>query len=122
MHAPPPVGDTTPFNLEAIVAELRGEATYSNVGHAARTLLRASDLRLVLVAMKSGSRMNEHKTQETVLLHTLSGSVRLDLPDQSHALGPGNITAIERGVRHAVEADRDSAFLLTLGWPAQIDE
>jgi quercetin dioxygenase-like cupin family protein len=122
MHEPQPVGDTTPFILEAIVADLRNDATYAKMGHTARTLLRASDLRLVLVAIKSGGRMNEHETQETALLHTLSGDVRVDLPDRSLDLGPGQIVAIERGVRHTVEARRDSAFLLTLGWPAQVDD
>lgn len=122
MHKPQPVGDTNPFTIDAIVAELRNEPAYSEMGHAARTLLRESDLRLVLIAIRSGGRMSEHETQETALFHTLSGSVRLDLPARSLDLGPGQIVAVERGVRHAVEARGDSTFLLTLGWPARVDD
>lgn len=122
MHEPQAVGDDTPFDLESIVAVLRGDSTYESTGHTARTLLKAPDIRVVLVAIASGGRMNEHQTQETMLLHVLSGGIRVDLPKGPVELSSGQLLAVEKGARHTVEANRDSAFLLILGWPAKVDD
>lgn len=114
-----PASEATSLDLDAIVANLRADTAYESSGHTARTLLRTSDMRIVLVALEKGRRMQEHETQETVVIHVLSGNLHLDLPHGPMNLFPGQIVTIEKGARHAVEAYSDSAFLLTLGWPAR---
>lgn len=109
----------TSFDLAAIDAELRAEDAYEREGHTARTLARSPDLRIVLVVMKAGARIAEHRADETVSVHTLSGQVRLRLPDRTAELAAGQLLVLERGQRHAVEAVGDAAFLLTLGWRGQ---
>ena len=104
------------FDLGAVDSELRAEDAYQREGHTARTLVRSPDLRIVLVVMKAGARIAEHRANETVSVHTLSGHVRLGLPDKAADLVAGQLLVLERGQRHDVEAIRDSAFLLTLGW------
>jgi hypothetical protein len=106
--ASPPAGPT--FDLPAVDRDLRREDAYRRDGHTARTLVRAPDLRIVLVVMP------EHRAAETVSIHAVSGHIRLRVADETVDLPTGRLLVLEGGVSHDVEAIQESAFLLTLGW------
>jgi quercetin dioxygenase-like cupin family protein len=106
------------YDLLAIGAELRATKEYAQNGHTARSLAREDDVRIVLLAMKASARIAEHRAGETAVVHVLSGHVRLHLPDKTVDLPAGGLLVLRPGVQHDVEAIVDSAFLLTLGWPA----
>lgn len=107
------------FDLVAIDVEMRRENAYEHDGHTARTLVREPDFRVVFIVMKAGARMAEHRTKNTASIHVLSGHVKLGLPDRSADLSAGQLFVLGQGLRHDVEAAEESAFLLTLGWPAR---
>ena len=119
MSKPEPIHQGVVFGLGSIDAEMRREDAYQREGHTARTLAREDDLRIVLVVMKAGARITEHRANDTASIHALSGHVRLRLPDKVADLPAGRLLVLERGLRHDVEAVADSAFLLTLGWQAK---
>jgi quercetin dioxygenase-like cupin family protein len=119
MSKPEPTHQGAVFDLASIDAEMRREDAYEREGHTARTLVREQDLRIVLVVMKAGARIAEHRATDTASVHTLSGHVRLQLPDKAADLPAGRLLVLERGLRHDVEAVAESAFLLTLGWQAK---
>ena len=104
------------FDLSAIERELRQEDAYQTDGHTARTLLRAPDLRVLLIVMKGGSRMAEHQAIASASIHALSGQLRLHLPDRTVELPAGQLLVLAGGLRHDVEAAIDSTCVLTLGW------
>ncbi len=112
------------FDLAEITREMRGEAEYNHGhGHAARTIVRADDLRVVLIAIRAGAHIAEHVAQATAAIQVVSGRVRIRLPrlarqheDRFEELLPGRLLAMERGLAHSVEALEDSALLVTLGW------
>lgn len=106
------------LDLETIANELRTEQAYVREGHAARTLIRLSDLRIVVIALKAGKTMSEHHADVTASVQTLSGHIRLQLPDRRVDLPVGHLLVLGTGVPHDVSAESDSTFLLTLGWPA----
>ena len=118
MSKPESIHQGAVFDLAAIDAEMRREDAYQRDGHTARTLVREDDIRIVLIVMRAGARMAEHRANETASIHTLSGRVRLRLPDHDADLPAGRLLVLERGLRHDVEAVAESAFLLTLGWQA----
>jgi quercetin dioxygenase-like cupin family protein len=104
------------FDLTAVDRELRREEGYQREGHTARTLVREADLRVVLVVMKAGARIPEHRADETTSVHALSGHLRLRLPDQTVDLPPGGLLVLQKDLAHDVEAVEECAFLLTFGW------
>lgn len=106
------------FNLETIAQELRAREPYAREGHTARTLIRSSDLRVVVVAVKAGKTISEHHANVTAAVQTLSGHIRLQLPDRSVDVTEGQLLVLGAGLSHDVYAEIDSTFLLTLGWPA----
>ena len=116
MSRPEPTHQGAVFDLAAIDAEMRREEAYQRDGHTARTLVREEDMRVVLVVMRAGARITEHRANDTASIHALSGHVRLRLPDNVADLPAGRLLVLERGLRHDVEAVAESAFLLTLGW------
>ncbi len=102
------------LDLAAADRELRAEDAYRHDGHIARTLVREPAMRVVLVVMRAGAKIAEHRSQDTASIHALSGHLRLTLPDRTVDLPAGKLLVTAPELAHDVEAVGDSAFLLTL--------
>jgi quercetin dioxygenase-like cupin family protein len=109
-------GAALTFNLAAEAEALMGEPTWHAHGHNAKTLVKHPDFRVVLIALKAGARMPEHKTDQCVTIHALEGRLRLHLPKSTLDLSKGELLALEQTVLHDIEALVNSVFLLSLGW------
>lgn len=108
------------FDLTSELGELhRDESWKQTAGRSAKTLVKHPDLRIVLIAMKANTRMQEHTAVARISVQTLSGHIRLHLPQQAVDLPSGHLLALNECLPHDVEAIEDSAFLLTLSWPAE---
>ncbi len=114
----------TVFDLAEIVREMRNEAEYNHGhGHTARTVIRADELRVVLIAIRAGAHIAEHVARSTAAIQVVSGRVRIRLPrlarqheDRFEELSPGRLLAMEGGLAHSIEALEESALLVMLGW------
>ncbi|MCB9707251.1 MAG: hypothetical protein H6714_00475 [Myxococcales bacterium] len=95
---------------------MRQEDAYQRAGHTARTLVRSADLRVVALVMKAGARIAEHQAPQSASIQTVSGHLRLHLPDRTVDLPAGQIPALAPGLRHDLEATADTMFVLTLGF------
>ena len=117
MPKPEPTTRGVVFDLTTADRDLRNEDAYAREGHTARTLVRESDVRIVLLVLKAGGRIPEHRADATASIHALSGHVRLRLEDQVVELPAGRLLVLDGGLRHDVEAVVESTLLLTLGRP-----
>ena len=115
-HASPMAEPLMEFDLPAEVDRLRAETTWSS-GQNAKTLVKYSDLRVVLTVLQAKARMPEHKTEGRISVHVLSGHIHLRAAGRTFSLRPGGLLALDHGVPHSVEALEESAFLLTIAWP-----
>lgn len=104
------------LDLPAEIERLQAEAAWPS-GHNARTLIKYDDLRVVLVGLRQGARMAEHKSDGRISIHVLTGHVQFTAAERTFRLRPGGLLALDHGVRHDVEALEESAFLLTIAWP-----
>ncbi len=104
------------FDLNKEIQQLRSEGRWQT-GHTAKTLVKYADFRVVLVVMKPGGRLEKHRTEGRISVQTLTGHVRFRTADQLIELPAGQMVALERDIPHDVEADSDSAILLTIAWP-----
>ena len=113
-------GPLLEFNLASELDELRRDESWLQpTGRSSRTLVKHPDLRIVLIAMKTNTRMHEHTAAGRISVHTLTGHIRLHLPDRIVDLPAGRLLALDQCVPHDVEAAEDSSFLLTLSWPPE---
>ena len=109
-------------NLLAEVQQLRQQESWlSGAERVSKTLVKYSDFRLVLVAMKAASVMKEHSTEGQISIHSLSGHLRVLLENTVVDLRAGELLALACGIPHGVEALEESVFLLTIAWPKRID-
>jgi len=111
------VGSLLQFDLAMETDQLRREDPWNTVSRNAKTLVKYADLRIVLIVMKSGTRMEGHKADGSISIQGFSGNLRLHLANQSVELPAGRLLTLERGLPHEVEALEDSSFLLTISWP-----
>jgi quercetin dioxygenase-like cupin family protein len=105
------------FNLLKEVAELHQEEAWLQTGRNSKTLVKQPDLRIVLLALKKGGRVEKHKADARISIHTLSGHVKLQLPEETVDLPAGHLLALDRTIEHDLEALEESAILLTISWP-----
>ena len=111
------------FDLTSELDQLyRDESWLQAAGRSSKTLVKHPDLRIVLIAMKTNTRMHEHTAAARISVHTLRGHIRLHLPQQVVELPSGHLLALDECIPHDVEAAEDSAFLLTLSWPPETKE
>jgi len=119
------IGDTlgTPILQCDLLEEIQNlhkeEAWLQGTGPSSKTLVKHPDLRIVLLAMRKKMCMHEHRTAARISMQTLAGHIRLRLPDRMVELPTGQMLVLDQCVPHDVEAEEDSAFLLTLSWRGQ---
>jgi quercetin dioxygenase-like cupin family protein len=111
----PFVSRDVPFEI----ARLRTERAYEAEGHAGRTFTKYTDLRVVLEAMKEDVRLPCHETAGRMTVQVIFGQLRVWLRyGENLDLAEGSFAAIDAGSVHQIESLQESAFLLTLAWPA----
>lgn len=116
MHKPEPLIDAETFDLAALERELRNDAQYERSSQVARTLVRTSDQRIVLMVLRAGAKLAEHHADATVSIQVLTGHVHFHLPSRALDVKSGGLLVLSTALRHDVVALEDSALLLTLGW------
>lgn len=106
------------LDLAAEAASLRTLPSWQARGHGAKTLAKYSDLRLVLLVLRAGARIQEHRTDHRVTIQTVAGSVELALADQRVDLPAGGVLVLDRQLAHDVLALEESVVLLTISGEA----
>lgn len=114
MTKPSTISQGAVFDLAIVDRELRTEDAYDRDGHTARTLVREPTMRVVLVVMKAGAKIAQHRTHDPASIHALSGHVRLSLPDRTVDLSAGQLLVIAPELAHDVEAVVESRVLISL--------
>ena len=90
-------------------------------GRSSRTLAKYHDFRAVLMTMKAGTTMEEHKTEGSISVHTLTGRVRLSVGKQQIDIPADHVVMLYSDQPHSVEAVVDSSFLLTIAWHERVE-
>ena len=105
------------IDLERELQQLRQEDSWQReTGRSSKTLAKYPDFRIVLIMMKGGTRMRQHRAEERISLQELKGQVRIHLADRTVDVSAGHLLMLDCGVLHDVEALEESAMLLTISW------
>ena len=102
------------FDLVAETEALRQEHGWRDSGHSAKTLVKHQDQRIVLIAMKAGTRMMKHEAPGAISIQVLSGRLRVHAGRATFELPSASLLALDRALPHDVEATEDSSLVLTL--------
>jgi len=102
------------YDLTREAAALRRERSWERGDRNAKTLVQEPGLRVVLVALRPGARLDDHESHAQVTVQVLAGRLRVRLADRTVEGVPDRLISIEAGVAHALEALEESTFLLTI--------
>ena len=83
----------------------------------ARTLVKDELLRVTLVTLAPGGRVEEHEAPGPITVQPLAGRLRFVVEGVEHELEAGDLLALEAGVPHSVRSDEGGSFLLTVAHP-----
>jgi len=105
------------IDLDRELQQLRREDSWQReTGRSSKTLAKYPDFRIVLILMKGGTRMRQHRAEGRISIQQLKGQVCIHLADRKLSLLPGHLLVLDCGVLHDVEALEESALLLTISW------
>jgi len=105
------------IDFERELRQLRLEDSWQREsGRSSKTLAKYPDFRIVLILMKSGTRMRQHRAEGRISIQQLKGEVRVHLAARKVTLSTGHLLVLDCGVLHDVEALEESALLLTISW------
>ena len=102
------------FDLPAIIADLKQEPTWRTARRNAITLLKQPRFRIVLVVLQGEAEVGSHSTDSPVTVQALEGRVTVRVGVDEFVLGAGELLTLRPGLEHAVRAQSESAFVLTL--------
>src|SRR5579863_1122809 len=108
------------IDFERELQQLRQENSWQReTGRSSKTLAKYPDFRIVLILMKSGTQMRQHRAEGRISIQQLKGQVCIHLPNREVNVSAGQLLVLDCGVVHDVEALEESALLLTISWPSQ---
>ena len=119
-HPQPMAASYLEFDIARELEQLHREAGWQS-GQNAKTLVKYDRLRIVLIALRAGSKIPEHQTEGHISIQTVVGHIRVRAQGRSFELRSGGLLALDQGLPHDVEALEESALLLTIAWPADKD-
>ena len=108
----PALGKMLTVKITDEVARLKAKPQWSSVDRLAESLVKDDALNILLMTLKKGALLEEHRTKGPIAVHVLSGAVRFSAGDKSVTLSPGEISALDRDIVHELEALDESVVLL----------
>lgn len=117
----PTSGPVLTFSLYTETRRLESEQPWQ-AEHTANTIVKYPDLRVILVALKAGGKLHEHRTAGRISIQTLSGLIEVHTPSGVIQMPVGHLTTLDHDLVHDVVAVGDSVFLLTIAWPGRAGE
>ncbi len=112
-HPQPMAAPYLEFDIARELDQLHREAGWKS-GQNARTLAKYDGLRLVLIALKAGSKIPQHQAEGHVAIHSVAGHIQVRAQGRTFELRAGGLLTLDQGVPHDVEAIEESAVLLTI--------
>jgi quercetin dioxygenase-like cupin family protein len=85
-------------------------------GRRAETLIKTDRLRVVLITMRAGASLQKHVAHGPITIQALRGRFVITVAGEESTLATGELMVLEGATPHAVRAEQDGAFLLTLVW------
>ncbi|PMB51502.1 cupin [Fischerella thermalis CCMEE 5201] len=104
---------TTTTN-SSFVKQLREEIEYPHTGVLSKLLLQDNACQYTLFCLAANTEISEHTSTRNVTINVIAGQGLLTLSGEEIALEPGVFVFMPANAPHALKAQENLAFLLTL--------
>jgi quercetin dioxygenase-like cupin family protein len=110
-------GQGLTYELGAEVQALRQDLSRTSGGRAAKTLVKADNLRVVLIVLRAGTTLDPHAITGAASLHVLDGRLAMRVEGQPRAVDAGRFVVLSDNLREPIAALEDAVLLATVAWP-----
>jgi quercetin dioxygenase-like cupin family protein len=107
-------GPAITFSIAEEIGLLRQEPEWIAGTRNAVTVVKTSNLSLVLISLRKEANLCGHQVDGPITLQVISGAVRFGVAGQPQILATGTVLALEKSVVHDIQAVDDSELLLTI--------
>ncbi|MBD2308241.1 cupin domain-containing protein [Chroococcidiopsis sp. FACHB-1243] len=105
---------TTLLPLRSSSTQLRANIEYPQAGVLSKVLVKDSCCQYTLFCLAAGTEISEHTSTRNATVNVLDGKGILTLERQDIVLEPGVFVFMPANAPHALTAEENLAFLLTL--------
>ncbi len=102
------------LSVEEEIDRLQSEPEWTSGREDAITLVKYPRMRVVLVALKRGSRMRQRKVEGPLSIYVISGRIAIAAEEDEYTLKAKGLFTMRQKYLDEVRAIGDSVFLLTL--------
>lgn len=106
--------DALQFDLQAEMLPLLQRVKDNKSGRTAKTLVKDGPLRVLMVALNKGGKLEEHAVAGPFAVQCLLGKVEVTMGKTKRQLATGDLLVVDAGIPHDVEAAEGSILLLTI--------
>ncbi len=108
----PAAGGMTTVRIADEIARLKDAAAWKSGDRHATSLVKDAALNVLLMVLKKGAHLHEHRTKGPIAVQVVSGSIRFSAGADQRVISAGDMVGLDREVAHSVEALQESALIL----------
>jgi len=105
---------TTEHGRQPVTTDLAADAEFSRDAIVSRGIVENDHHKIILFTLAAGQELSEHTASVPATIHVTAGHGTVTLGGQEHDARPGMLFYMPAELRHAVVAEQDLAFLLTM--------
>lgn len=105
---------TSAQTSQSLVTQLKNNIEYAETGILSKVLLKVPYCQYTLLCLSAGTDIAEHSSTRNATVQVIEGQGTLTLEGQEIHLEPGVIVFMPANAPHALKAEANLAFLLTL--------
>ena len=102
------------IDLPKFMEQIKTEPAWLNGPRNAITVFKSERLRIVLIALRTGTEMPTHTADGMISVQVLEGSLHFGTDAEKVQLTQGQLVTLHERIPHSVLALEESTFLLTL--------
>jgi quercetin dioxygenase-like cupin family protein len=107
----PPAGGMITINVANEIAQLKSTPEWESGDRHALSLVKNAPLSILLMILKEGVRLSEHRTKGPITVQVVSGSIRFNAVAE-RIVSAGEMIALDRNIAHSLEALEESAIII----------
>jgi quercetin dioxygenase-like cupin family protein len=107
-------GKALEFEVAAEMSDLVRRVKGNKSKRTAKTLVKEGPLRVLLVALDEGGRLEEHSVAGPFSVQCLLGRAVVSVEGEAHELSTGGLLVVDADTPHDVSAKEASALLITM--------
>lgn len=107
------------IDLPHFLKQIKSEIAWQTSDRNAITVFKTDGMRIVLIALHKGARMDTHTANGIISIQVLQGHIEFKTNGQTVEFSDGQLLALHKSIPHSVLALKESIFLLTLSTSLQ---